>query len=287
MRILVTGADGQVGQALRRLGADRDLLALDRTALDITDAAAVARVVPEVRADVVINAAAYTAVDRAQSESDQAFAVNGDGPANLARACLEAAIPLFHISTDYVFDGSRPGAYSEDDPVAPLGVYGQSKWAGEARVREILPRHLILRTSWVFGLEGNNFVRTMLRLGREREALRVVDDQRGCPTFADHIATVLLALAERLPGQALDWGTYHYCDTPETTWYGFASAIFQQAARRQPLALRDLHPITTAEYPTPARRPANSVLDCRRLGQRYGIVPQPWAAGLQRLLATV
>jgi len=285
MRILVTGANGQVGQALCRLGSGHELLALDRETLDITDADAISRMLHEQCPQVLINAAAYTAVDRAEAEPDQAFAVNRDGPAALARACAELAIPLFHISTDYVFDGTLAGAYREDHPASPLGVYGQSKWAGEERIRDILPRHLILRTSWVFGLEGHNFVRTMLRLGREREELGIVDDQRGCPTFADHIAGVLLDLAARSAGDELHWGTYHYCDTPETTWYGFARAIFEAAGQRQGLVLRDLRPIATAEYPTLARRPANSVLDCQRLADHYGITPRPWVSGLARLVA--
>lgn len=285
MRILVCGAGGQVGRALTRLGTDHELLAMDRKRLDISDAAAVAQTVRETRPAVVINAAAYTAVDRAESEPDQAFMVNERGPEVLAQICAELEIPLFHISTDYVFDGSGTGAYRVDHPAAPLGVYGRSKWAGELRVRECLPRHLILRTSWVFGLEGNNFVGTMLRLGAERESLGIVDDQRGCPTYADHIAMVLLDLAGRSLSEELPWGTYHYCDAPETTWYGFAREIFARAARTRTLALRELRPIATSEYPTPARRPANSVLDCGRLATAFGIVPRPWTAGLTQILA--
>ena len=289
MRLAIIGAKGQVGWELQRRAPalGHEALAWDVAELDITQAAAVDQALTASGADVVINAAAYTAVDRAEQEPEQAFAVNRDGPSHLAAACAQLHIPLLHISTDYVFDGSKPGPYTEDDPASPLGVYGQSKWAGDQAVQRVLPRHLILRVSWVFGLEGNNFVKTILRLAREREALRVVADQHGCPTYAGAIADTLLHLAGRLTeieGGNL-WGTYHYCGAPATTWHGFASAIVEQARRYEPLKVDQITAITTADYPTPAARPANSVLDCSRLTDRLGIRPTAWPTDLATLLS--
>ncbi len=235
-----------------------------------------------------MNCAAYTAVDRAEQEPDRAFAVNRDGPANLARACAAAGAVLLHLSTDYVFDGTKSGPYREDDAAAPLGVYGGSKWAGEEAVRQTLPAHLILRVSWVFGATGGNFVKTMLRLAREREELRVVDDQHGCPTHAGAIAATLLTLAERLTGgPSAAYGTYHFCNPPPVTWHGFAGAIIERARALTPIKTRTIVPIATQDYPLPARRPANSVLDCTRLHETFGLTPEPWQAGLDAVLKEV
>ncbi len=290
MRIIVTGAQGQVGWELthRAVAMGHDVLAWDLAELDITDAAAVDQALDASNADVAINAAAYTAVDKAEQEPELAFAVNRDGPAHLAAACARSRIPLLHISTDYVFDGRKTGPYTEDDPVAPLGVYGQSKLEGDEAVRRLLSRHLILRVSWVFGAHGHNFVKTILRLAREREELRVVADQRGCPTYAGDIVDVLLELAGRMADiDARDnWGTYHYCGEPATTWHGFASAIVEQARIREPLKVRAVTPINTSDYPTPAARPANSVLDSARLTTCFGIRPRPWREGLAAMLST-
>ncbi len=282
MKIVVTGANGQVGWELARLGGKHELLALDRAALDITDAPAVHAVLEETRPAVVINAAAYTAVDRAEQEPALAFAVNREGPRHLAAACRRLEIPLLHLSTDYVFDGAHSEPYREEDPVAPLGVYGRSKWEGEEAVRQTQAAHLILRVSWVFGEHGHNFVKTILRLASERDELRVVMDQQGRPTYAGDIARVLLVLAERIgAGKEEAWaGTYHYCGTPATTWHGFAQAIIELASAYEPLRVRTLIPITTAEYPTPARRPANSVLACDRFEARFGMMAHPWREGL-------
>ncbi|MCP5159609.1 MAG: dTDP-4-dehydrorhamnose reductase [Gammaproteobacteria bacterium] len=288
MQIIVTGAQGQVGweltQRAPRLG--HAVLAWDQTELDITDAAAVDRALSASGADVVINAAAYTAVDKAEQEAERAFAVNRDGPAHLAAACARMNIPLLHLSTDYVYDGVKSGAYVEDDPTAPIGVYGASKLAGDQAVRQLLSRHLILRVSWVFGVHGHNFVKTILRLAREREELRVVADQQGCPTFAGDIADTLLELAGRIVEIDTNdtWGTYHYCGEPATTWHGFASAIVEQARARESLPLKTITAITTADYPTPAARPANSVLDCSQLMTQLGIRPRPWRNGLEVML---
>jgi len=288
MRLAIVGAKGQVGWELVRRAPmfGHEVLAWDVDELDITDAAAVDRTLAASGADAVINAAAYTAVDRAEQEPTLAFAVNHDGPVHLATACARLNIPLLHISTDYVFDGTKTNPYTEDDPAAPLGVYGQSKWEGDEAVRRLLPRHQILRVSWVFGIHGHNFVKTILRLAREREELRVVADQHGCPTYAGDIADVLLELAGRVGEiDANDtWGVYHYCGEPATTWHGFASAIVERARLDEKLKVRTVTPITTADYPTPAARPANSVLDCARLTARFGIHPALWREGLATLL---
>ncbi|MDQ5908842.1 MAG: dTDP-4-dehydrorhamnose reductase [Pseudomonadota bacterium] len=290
MRMIVTGAQGQVGWELNRraMALGHAVLAWSQVELDITDTVAVDRALDASSADVVINAAAYTAVDKAEQEPDLAFAVNRDGPAHLATACARLNIPLLHISTDYVYDGRKSSPYVEDDATAPLGVYGASKLAGDEAVRRGLPRHLILRVSWVFGVHGHNFVKTILRLAREREELRIVADQHGSPTFAGDIADTLLELAGRIP--EIDakgaWGTYHYCNEPVTTWYGFTRAIVEQAGEREPLRAQTVIPITTADYPTPAARPANSTLDCGKLAAQFGIFPRPWRDGLQALLSS-
>ena len=284
MRIIVIGAQGQVGWELTRraTGLGHDVLAWDVAELDITDAAAVDRELAAGGMDVAINAAAYTAVDRAEQEPALAFAVNRDGPAHLAAACARSNIPLLHISTDYVYDGAKIDPYVEDDPTTPLGVYGASKLAGDEAVGRLLPRHLILRVSWVFGIHGHNFVKTILRLAREREELRVVADQYGCPTYAGDIADTLLELARRTAEIDANsaWGTYHYCGEPATTWHGFASAIVEMARAREPLATRSVIAIATADYPLPSPRPVNSVLDCAKLAARFGIRPRLWRVGL-------
>jgi dTDP-4-dehydrorhamnose reductase len=290
MKLLILGAGGQVGRELGRFAwpAGYGVAALDQAALDITQRAAVFAAVARGRPDIVINAAAYTAVDRAESEPQTAWASNCTGPANLAAACHEAGAALIHLSTDYVFDGSKPAPYREDDPVNPLGVYGQSKEAGDRAVRDALPRHVILRTAWVYSAHGHNFVKTMLRLGGERPVLRVVADQTGSPTSAADIAGAIGAIAECLSsGGDTRWGTYHFAGAGAVTWHGFAKAIFELAAqydstRRRPPPL--VEAITTADYPTPARRPANSVLDCTRIGETFGIIPRPWGAALAEVI---
>ncbi len=284
--ILLTGANGQVGWEVARRAQDLSVRALTRSDLDISDAAAVQALVAATAPRVVINATAYTAVDKAESDAATAFAVNRDGPAHLAAACARADIALVHISTDYVFDGSKTGAYVENDPVAPLGVYGASKLAGEDAVRASGVRHLILRTAWVYGVHGHNFVKTMLRLGRERDLLKVVDDQHGCPTFAGDLAEAILALSRRLIAGTVsgaDHGTFHCVGQGATSWCGFARTILDRAAPHL-----GKHPhveaITTADYPTPARRPANSVLDCTKLTRVHGLTLRPWQDALADML---
>jgi len=284
MKILVTGAHGQVGWELVRRGENRGLAvqATDVDVFDITDARAVEERVCGQGLALVINCAAYTAVDRAESEPELALAVNRDGPACLAAACGKARIPLIHISTDYVFDGRKESPYREPDPVSPLGVYGRSKAEGEREVRSRLREHIILRTSWVYGVHGQNFVKTMLRLGQERQVLRVVDDQRGCPTNAADLADVILAIAGKCDRNA--WGTYHYSGKGATTWHGFAEAIFAEARKYTSLSVERVEPIPSAQYPTPAKRPANSVLDCSLFTSTFGIEPRPWRESLAEVI---
>ena len=280
--ILITGAGGQVSQELAAADSPHRLVALTQQQLDITNPAQIIEVFELHQPDILINAAAYTQVDRAENEAELAFAINRDGVANLAQACKKTDIPMLHISTDYVFDGSKQGAYKESDPIAPLGVYGESKAAGDAVLQATLEQHIILRTSWVFSATGNNFVKTMLRLGREREALAIVNDQHGCPTSARSIAEVLLNIADRyLQGKAIEWGTYHYCNQPETTWFEFAQSIFKQAGGFENLKL---NAIATSDYPTPAQRPQNSVLDCEKIKIKLGIEQASWTDELGLVL---
>ena len=285
MKLLVLGAGGQVGHELCRLAwpADYRLAAFDRAEIDITRQESVTAAVHRERPDIVINAAAYTAVDRAESEPDAAWAGNCAGPGYLAAACRSAGIPLIHISTDYVFDGSKKGPYREDDPVKPLGVYGHSKEAGDRAVREALAEHVILRTAWVYSAHGHNFVKTMLRVAAERPMLRVVADQIGSPTSAADIAGAIAAIVQRLAAADPRWGTYHFAGGGAVTWHGYAEAIFELAAPWRG-APPTVEAIATAEYPTPARRPANSVLNCSRIGEVFGIVPRPWREALAEVI---
>ncbi|MCJ8142801.1 dTDP-4-dehydrorhamnose reductase [Ancylobacter sp. A5.8] len=277
MKLLLTGAGGQLGRETAALAAARGLglVALDRAGLDIADAGAVAGALAQHRPDIVINAAAYTAVDRAETEPDLARAINAAGPEVLARACARQGAGLVHVSTDYVFDGTKAGAYVESDPLAPLGVYGRTKAEGEARLRDALDRHVILRTSWVYGVHGHNFLKTMLRLAGERDRLTVVADQHGCPTATPDIASALLAAGEALVAGREVAGTYHFAGTGVTSWHGFAGAIIDEAA---PLTGRrpEVAAITTADYPTPARRPANSELSSDRFAEVFGLRAMHW-----------
>jgi dTDP-4-dehydrorhamnose reductase len=287
MRVLITGAHGQVGHELMRLvPAGFEAVGLGSTELDIADAAQVTAVVDRVQPQLIINAAAYTAVDKAESEPQRAYAVNLDGVANLAQAAQRSGIPLLHISTDYVFAGDATAPYGEQDSTAPTGVYGASKLAGELALAAGCSRYMILRTSWVFGAHGNNFVKTMLRLGRERDELSVVADQQGCPTSAASIARALWTLAQQYRDSgALQWGLYHYSGMPACSWHGFAQEIFAQAHELGMLPRAPVvHGISTAQYPTPAKRPAWSVMDCSRLQQAQQITPADWRDELRAVL---
>ncbi len=284
MRVLVFGGDGQVGREFGRHDgrAGHQVATRTRAEADITRPAAVAAAIRDAGAEVVVNATGYTAVDRAQTESELAFLVNRDGARNIAGACAERALPMVQISTDYVFDGTKQGAYLENDAVAPLGVYGASKEAGERAVRDAHDRHVILRTSWVFSAHRHNFVKTMLRLASERDELGVVSDQFGCPTPAADLAAAILDMLSSM-GEGR-WGTYHYCGAGRTSWYGFAQEIFAQRGRITSVAAPRLRAITTAEFPTPAARPTNSELDCSRFAASFGFAPRPWHDGLAEVL---
>lgn len=288
MRILVCGAGGQVGHELvdRANKYGLEALSMTQEQLDITDADQVAAVVALLKPGMIINAAAYTHVDNAETHSEQAFAVNREGAARLAEAARYVSIPLLHISTDYVFSGEAREPYREEDEVEPTGVYGASKLAGEEAIRAVLDEHLILRTSWVYGAHGHNFVKTMLRLGRQRDSLSVVADQFGCPTQAGSIADVLLQLAQRYAREgSLAWGLYHYSGHSPCTWFDFAVEIFRQAAAKGMLPKQpQVSSITTAQYPTPARRPAWSVLDCTRFETTFGIATHDWHEDLSVVL---
>lgn len=292
MRLLVTGANGQVGWELARsLMPLGDVVALGRDRCDLARPESLAALVAEVAPDVIVNAAAYTAVDRAESEERLATTINGDAPGELARAAKAAGALLVHYSTDYVFDGSQASPYAEDDPVSPLNAYGRSKLAGETAIRGSGCDHLILRTTWVFASRGANFVRTMLRLGAEREALRVVADQVGAPTWARNIAdatALIIAQAQRERDESrFASGVFNLTSRGATSWHGFAEAIFAAARERLPrnaLTVRDVAPIPSSDYPTPAARPANSVLAPARLQARFGLAMPRWEDALVRCL---
>ncbi len=285
MKTLVVGHQGMLAQSLIPCLQQAGFTAVSqgRPALDIAHRDHTYQVLTGMQPNMVINAAAYTAVDQAESEKDQAFAVNRDGTQHLAMACREMGIPLIHVSTDYVFDGTARTPYREDDSPAPLGVYGQSKWQGEAGLRARHPAHLIIRTAWLYSHTGQNFVKTMLRLGREREELRVVNDQYGCPTYSRDLAEAIVAMCQRIQqNQATaPWGTYHFCSAGQITWYDFALAIFEEAQAFEQFRVREIVPIPTTDYPTPAQRPAYSVLDCSKIQSDFCITPRPWRDSLR------
>lgn len=281
MRVLITGAQGQVGGALSRrswpLGFDVHGLGSDD--LDITDAAAISQAIATGEYGLVINAAAFTAVDQAESEPARTYLVNRDGPAHLAMACQQADIPLVHFSTDFVFDGSLTRPYHEDDEPAPLNVYGASKAASEAAVRRILPQHVILRLSWVHSPTGRNFVRTIVELAGRQPELRVVDDQIGAPTSADDITDAVIAIAGLIGSSRMQWGTYHYASVGAVSWHGFARAILDELALRG-RTTPSLYPICSADYAAAARRPANSQMNCSKFDRLVGLARRPWLTAL-------
>ena len=290
-RILVAGRHGQVARALVGAAAmadDLDVVAIGRPVLDLTDAATIARAMHETRPALVVNAAAYTAVDRAESEPDAAMAPNAHGAAHLASAAAASGVPIIHLSTDYVFDGTLGRPYREDDPVRPLGAYGRSKAAGEGRVRAATDDHVILRTSWIHAPYGANFVRTMLRLAADRDEVRVVADQRGRPTYAPDVAAAILVVARRLLSdrdRALR-GTFHLAGTGEATWADLAEAVFD-ASRERGGPTASVARIRTADYPTPAARPADSRLDTSRFEATFDHALPDWRDGVQRCVAAL
>lgn len=288
MKLLITGRRGQVGRSLvRQLNGIEgvEFLALDRAELDITDAEAVSRLVSSFSPNVIINAAAYTAVDRAEEEVELSFAINRDGPLNLACAADQVGASMLHISTDYVFAGDKEGEYMESDDTGPKCVYGESKLAGEIAVAEACPSHIILRTAWVFSEDGNNFVRSMLNLAQTRESLGIVADQIGGPTYAGDVANALLNIAFSITKEGnTAFGVYHYSGMPYVSWYEFANTIFTEATQ-QGLLHRAItvKPIATSDYPTLAKRPANSKLNIEKIYNQFGILSSDWQLALKSL----
>ncbi|MEQ1742216.1 MAG: dTDP-4-dehydrorhamnose reductase [Candidatus Nitrotoga sp.] len=288
MTVLIIGAAGQLGTelCLRSKAHAHNIVAVNHNELDITNEPSIKALVAHVKPTVIINAAAYTVVDRAETDIATTFAVNRDGSLCLARACTKANIPLLHVSTDYVFDGKKTTPYLETDAPNPQGVYGQSKLEGEIAVATTLDKYITLRTAWVFSATGHNFVRTILRLAKERDELSIVADQTGAPTWAGDIAEVLLDIVDRIhQGKAVTWGLYHYTGSPATTWHAFAEAICEQAFELGMLEKKPfIKPISTSEYPTAAKRPQNSVLACAHI-QKELLIPQAdWRKGLKQVL---
>ena len=278
MKVLVVGRSGQLAQALSRSRWPDGMqgVFLGRPALDVRDPASIAATIDANAPDLILNTSAYTAVDKAESDADAAFALNAEGPRNLARAAAAHKVPLVHLSSDYVFSGPKQRPWREDDPVVPQGVYARSKYQGEQAVREMLNEHVILRTSWVFSAGGTNFVHTMLKAAEEKPTLSIVDDQCGCPTWADDLARVLIEMAAKRGPH----GTYHYCGSGPVTWFDFAREIFARSKGKRP----DLKRISTAAFGSPAPRPEWSVLDTAKILRDYGIEQRPWREGLDQVM---
>jgi dTDP-4-dehydrorhamnose reductase len=289
MKLLITGAGGQVGSELIEVATSgkHDVYGYSSKELDITDDEQVQKIVAAVAPDVIINAAAYTAVDKAEEEKDLAYAVNATGVENLARACKKNNIPLLHISTDYVFDGEKTSPYLETDPTSPTGVYGASKLEGDKLLQSVWDKHIILRVSWVFGKQGSNFIKTMLCLGKDRNELSVVNDQFGAPTSARSIALCLLDMVDepRFGNDDFPWGVYHFQSDPGVTWYEFAREIFHQAYELKLLDKQvKINPIPSSEFPTPVKRPKNSKLDGSLLQKLLAIKTADWKTDMIEML---
>lgn len=287
MRIVVTGKEGQVDTSIQALGETMgiEVIRLGLPEIDLSRPETLAGPVRDAKPDVIISSAAYTAVDKAESETELAQAINGDGPGELARIAAELNIPILHLSTDYVFAGDKEGIYNESDVPAPVSVYGRTKLSGEEQIAAATPNHVILRTAWVYSPYGNNFVKTMLRLAETRDSLNVVADQHGCPTYAPEIARVLLLIAHQVhndPDPTLR-GTFHLTGQGETTWAGFANAIFAGLEKRTGKSV-SVNPIPSSDYPTPAQRPANSRLSGEKLLEIYGLQLDPWRISLDSCL---
>lgn len=296
MKILITGANGQVGYEFVKIAnamvagsiSQHDIVCFDRAGLDITHPKQVDAVIVKEMPKIVINCAAYTAVDKAQIDKNTAFAINEAGPRHLALACKAIGAVLIHISSDYVFSGDKKEPYSETDSTGPGSVYGASKLAGEIAIADVLEQHIILRTAWVFGEHGNNFVKTMLRLGSERDALDVVGDQYGGPTSAKGIVDCCMAIVHQISVDIQHedrWGTYHFSGSPYTSWHGFAEAIFRQAVDNERITKAPkVNCINTEQFPTAAKRPSNSQLNCKKLLYSFHIYPDNWPIALDHFL---
>jgi dTDP-4-dehydrorhamnose reductase len=295
-KILLTGVNGQVGHALKAKLLEHEIVPLSREQLDLTKAHDIRRIVREIKPDLIINPAAYTAVDKAESESELAYAINVTAAQILAEEAARLNASLIHFSTDYVYDGTKNSPYIETDEVNPVSVYGKSKLAGEVAIRAVGLPHLILRTSWVYGSYGKNFLKTILRLGAERDALRVVADQFGAPTSAESISEgVVLLVKSWQPSQESQTGVYHFTNTGETSWHSFSCEIVYEYNRLREeknwpalkVNIENISAITTADYPTPAARPANSRMDNTKLKKIFGIELPSWQQGLQQVMQTM
>jgi dTDP-4-dehydrorhamnose reductase len=285
MRVFVTGSQGQLA---RCLAENKDpgvqLIFGTRPEFDLMRPTEARKTILDARPDVIINAAAYTAVDKAESDKDVAFAVNRDGARAVAEAGAILDVPVIHISTDYVFSGNKSGSYIESDDVGPTGVYGASKLAGENAVREVAEKHLIFRTAWVYSVYGANFLKTMLRIGSERPELRVVSDQHGNPTSAHDLGQALISVCNLLQQGRTSWGTFHLAGSGETTWHGFATQIFA-VAERYGKSIPKIAAISTADYPTPASRPSNSRLSCEKARTTFGLSLPHWSESTEVCVA--
>ena len=283
MRIFVSGSEGQLARCLADLEACHENLTIIRGArpvFDLSNPAQAKTVALASAPDVIVNAAAYTAVDKAETEAELAFTINCYGAAAMAEAAATLDVPIIHISTDYVFSGAKPEPYVETDETGPLGVYGQSKLAGEIAVRKATPRHALLRTSWVYSPYGANFVKTMMRLAKDRDTLNVVGDQRGCPTSAADLANAILTVAKHMVNARDISGTFHAAGSGEASWAGFATRIFECLAQ-EGMRVPTVTPIPAKDYPTPAKRPANSRLNCDKLNEAFGIRLPAWETSLE------
>jgi dTDP-4-dehydrorhamnose reductase len=282
MNIVIIGSNGQLGYELTRLlsAEDYTVLALDLPELDIASQDTISKMIPE-KSDIIINTAAYTNVDMAEENVESAFSVNKEGPFNLAVFCSKNKIPLIHISTDYVFDGNKTEAYKEDDPVNPVGVYGESKLSGENSIKSVLKEFIIIRTSWLYGAHGNNFVKTMLNLGKVKDSINVVNDQFGCPTFTGDLAAAILLIVKKMYGQFQnsnapvktfnEWGVYHFSGASIVSWYEFSKKIFEHSGKFVELKKVKVIPITTEQYPTRAKRPKFSAFDTSLIKRTFGV----------------
>ena len=283
MRILVTGREGQLARSIAERFTGHELLFAARPEVDLAEPGSVSRAILEARPELVVNAAAYTAVDQAETDQPLAFRINGDAAGEAAKAAADVGAPVIQLSTDYVFDGRSDSAYRETDATAPQSVYGRSKLAGEEAVRALNPRHLILRTAWVYSPFGRNFVRTMLAAAHHRDVVTVVDDQRGNPTSALDLAD---GIAAAVAGDLSSWGTYHLAGSGVTSWCGVAAAVMEEAEALG-LPTAEVRPIRTADWPTPAARPANSVLDSSRFADRFGFTMPHWRDSLREVVARI
>ena len=284
-KILVTGGNGQLAQAMKKNASQHDsqLVFCSRAEMDITSAANCRRIIDQHAPDIIVNTAAYTAVDKAEQEAELAMQANHLGAQNIAVICRKLSLPLIHISTDYVFDGSKNSPYLETDATHPINMYGESKWLGEKAVREQCEQAIVLRVSGVFSEFGHNFLKTMLRLAQEKKELRIVADQITCPTYAGDIADAIFSMATSLRHT----GTYHFCNSHPVSWYEFASAIIDERKRHRSMPIEKITAITTAEYPTPAKRPAYSVLNCDKIQRDFGIVPNDWEIAVKKIVSTL